>query len=74
MEVCFLKTLPYRPFNKYCTKTKYKDFVSLQALNDDFEIKAHNSMLKKQFKFKAGHIILYPALDKMLFIFTKFLP
>lgn len=28
-------------------KQKYKDFVSLQALNDDFEIKAHNSMLKK---------------------------
>lgn len=28
-------------------KQKYKDFVSLQSLNDEFEIKAHNSMLKR---------------------------
>ena len=28
-------------------KQKYKDFVSLQVLNDGFEIKAHNAVLKK---------------------------
>ncbi|MDQ2085917.1 glutamine amidotransferase [Herbivorax sp. ANBcel31] len=28
-------------------RQKYKDFVSLQSLDDDFEIKAHNSMIKR---------------------------